>query len=362
MPAGKLEGLDLFTKTFGKKFARRSYDLNVSRVYTNEENPKGSGYYSEEDHSINICASGVNGELLSIEDIENSEALQETTLHESVHGILEKSKKECKKLGIKSGTGMFEKYEGKEGKDKELGRGINEGLTNWIVSKTGMRTTGYPELTNIVRQIELAIGPEKTMRLAKGDIRNKIPKLLQMEKDECKEFIAKTDSFYDFKKKIREEERIISEHEKKLMEIEGESANYEDAKMQIANHIEERNKLVRESIDVLLDIEDTIYTKYFKKEFDELTKQDEIPREKLLKFINLRNLMHNHDRNNLGNVIDFQEKIDQMRRVFLDEKAYMIEAKANMGTLSISEFSETRELFERCGGSTWRIYRRPGFS
>lgn len=351
MLAGKLEELELFRKTFGKNFASRSYDLNVSRVYTNEVNEDAGGYYSEKDHSITICASGINGELLSIEDIKNSEALQETALHESAHGILEKSKKECKKLGIKSGTGMLEIY----GKDKELGRGKNEGLTNWIVSKTGIRITRYLELTNVIRQIELAIGPEKTMKLGKGDIRNKIPKLLQMGKDECKEFIAKTDSFYDYGTKIKEEERaaFIFIEAKKLMEKEGKFANYEDAENNIASHLEERNKLVRESIDVLLDIEDTIYTKYFKKEFDELTSaQTEIPDEKLLKFIDLRNFMHNYGGENLeASVIDFQKKIDQMKRDFLDEKAYMLEAKAKMGTLSISEFSEARELFERCGGS-----------
>lgn len=67
----------------------------------------------------------------------------------------------------------------------EIGRGLNEGLTNWIVRKTGLPTNGYRTLTNFMEELELAIGEDNVMEMGKGNLCERIPKLLKIDYDEC---------------------------------------------------------------------------------------------------------------------------------------------------------------------------------
>ena len=127
-----LDNCPLFKRVFGKNFARENLELNLERVYTNEFSLIRSGYMDEEDLSITICTNKENDTILSIDDIEKRPNLKATIMHEALHAILSKSKMFCRRNKIKAGTGILECYEN----GKELGRGLNEGLTNWITEKT----------------------------------------------------------------------------------------------------------------------------------------------------------------------------------------------------------------------------------
>lgn len=144
-----LENCDLFVKTFGSGFAESRLNDNLREVYTNEKSSTSSGYYDFADKSITLCESGVDDKLLAPEDIDSSENKKATILHEAIHAILRKLKEECEEIGVVDVTGIMESYKD----DSELGRGLNEGLTNWIVEKAGLKPNGYETLTNVTYKI-----------------------------------------------------------------------------------------------------------------------------------------------------------------------------------------------------------------
>ena len=183
-----LENCNDFVKVYKKGFARRKIEDNVKHVFSNEYSKSNLGYHKSNESSITICSNKRDEPLLTPKDVCNDEDKLTTILHESIHAILTKDEQYCKKHDIVSGSGMFEIC-----KTGESGRGLNEGLTNWICREAGHYTITYPELTNLVFELELAIGTEKVMKLGKGDLKKNVPQLLGMNKAECKAFIDETD-------------------------------------------------------------------------------------------------------------------------------------------------------------------------
>ena len=121
-----------FIKVFGEGFAEKRIKSEIVTVYTDKEKEDScEGFHNSSQRSITICSSGSDGALLTSNDIINNKNLQETVLHESIHAILEKTKRESIKHGIKSGTGILERYSN----CNELGRGLNEGYTEWLCEK-----------------------------------------------------------------------------------------------------------------------------------------------------------------------------------------------------------------------------------
>lgn len=188
----KLNNFDLFVKVYGRNFVRSKLDINLGTVYTNEENDDANGYYRYEDYSITICEGEENGSILTPDDIEQNPECQATSLHELIHAILRRTKLECQLYGIEAGTGIVERY--KNG--TELGRGLNEGLTNWICRKAGVNITGYRRLTSFVRILELATDEERVMKLGKGDALKNMPRLLGVSKETCINLLTKSDHIY----------------------------------------------------------------------------------------------------------------------------------------------------------------------
>lgn len=188
----KLNNCELFVKVYGRNFAKSRLDINLDKVYTNEGNDYANGYYRYEESSITICKSGKNGSILTPEDIKQSPKTQATSAHELIHAILRRTKLECQLYGIEAGTGIHEGY--KNG--TELGRGFNEGLTNWMVKKAGINITGYRRLTNFIGILELATDEESIMRLGKGNISKNMPSLLGVPKETCISWLSKGDHIY----------------------------------------------------------------------------------------------------------------------------------------------------------------------
>jgi len=190
----KLNQQPLFAKIFGEGFANHMLRANALVVYSNEPvNARGyAGYHNGREKSITFCKSGEDGKLLTPEDIAKDVDLQETAVHEAIHAILDKNEKECKALGIESGTGLLERYQN----GTELGRGLNEGFTEWMCEKAGYKTKAYFELTNYIRLFECAIGTSRTMELGKGAIRERFSGLLQITQEEVEILLGKTDQLY----------------------------------------------------------------------------------------------------------------------------------------------------------------------
>lgn len=194
----KLEANPTFIKVFGKNFARKSLNTNIAIAYTNE--PKGistyAGYYSSSDHSITIVSTNNSNNLLTPEEILSDPSIEETCIHEAIHALLERSKAECNKYHISSGTGLLEVKYDKHNQISEIGRGLNEGFTEWMCEQLGYETQAYPELTDFVRLVSTFIGTEKTMELGKGGIFQRFPGILDMNIQSVVTLLGISDDLY----------------------------------------------------------------------------------------------------------------------------------------------------------------------
>lgn len=271
-----LEKCDIFRKVYKKGFAQKKLEDNVKHVFSNEYSATLLGYQTPQESSITICTQNKDDPILQPEDLyEDSERLG-TILHESIHAILTKDKQYCKKHNIVSGSGMYEAY-----KIGERGRGINEGLTNWICYKAGYCNNTYIELTCLMFELELAIGKEKVMRLGKGDLKRNIPQLLGMNRLECKAFVDETDTIYFNNDSLSHLRVSILNLEK--------NENNEDRIFYLK---EKERELARETEEVIKDTESRIFEKYFSREWKEIFRKQQIKDEAFIKFKALSEFMH----------------------------------------------------------------------
>ena len=208
----KLEACDLFVEVFGKGFAKKRLDINLDKVYTNEVSEDRGGYYDLGDSSVTICDSKPRERKLSVRDIKNVISLQEVSLHELVHAILRRTRGECKKFKIVRGTGMNEDYPN----GSELGRGLNEGLTNWICKMAGVNTRSYKKLTSFIEILAGEIGEKNVMELGKGNIKKRAPKLLGMKQEEAMQVIALADAICNLEYRNIKLEKYIKKINKRL--------------------------------------------------------------------------------------------------------------------------------------------------
>jgi len=214
----KLEKNPTFVKVFGSGFAKRRLKANLLTAYTNERNSVKPyrGYHQSSDKSVTLCFAGEEGELLSPEDIEKNPLIQEVALHECIHAIFDRRKKECKEMDIIRGTGLLECYKDpRSGALAELGRGANEGWTVWLCKKIEGKTKGYPELKNLISLIELAIGEEQVMELGKGDSQHIFANILKMKQSEVNYFLSVLDEIYnvnDYLQILHDVSRIIQNY------------------------------------------------------------------------------------------------------------------------------------------------------
>lgn len=183
-----------FSNVYGEEFIEQQLEKNVEKVITDvyvDTNVKGS--YNPKIKAIILLSEQKDSPPLTIEDIENNDILKHYILHEALHAIFEKDKQEYKELGLRYSTGVNEMY--LDG--TSLGIGLNEGLTEWICQKAGCGCISYTTEFNIVRMLELAIGEENVMKLAKGNIKENVTKLLDLDETECKYILGLIDRIHD---------------------------------------------------------------------------------------------------------------------------------------------------------------------
>lgn len=305
----KLENCALFSKTFGKKFVKKSLDINFRKVYIGEYNSSISGYYDSKDLSVTLNSREKERiEELTPKDIENDSSLKATTLHELVHAVLNRTKFECLWRKLQFGTGILEKYTNGE----ELGRGLNEGLTNWICEKAEVETYSYEHLTKFVKLLELAIGEERVMKLAMGNIRRNATKQLSMTKEEATNFLAMADDVYRVEDNIVKIEGIIEvlkrysnrdtldSKEREELEREYKSVTedllgysllhgkeWRDSieRREFENNLNGKIKFLKKKVKKekkvlcrhINNFQETIFNKYFRKIVEEASQMSEIP-------------------------------------------------------------------------------------
>lgn len=138
------------------KAIKRRLDKNIQSLFFGDKNRNALGTYDFIGKKINLYL----GENVTQEEITNNKNIS-TIIHEAVHALLRN----------RYGTGMlFIKPVIDEGLQKihtpkadfpEIGRGLNEGFTNWVVQQSGLETNSYVNLTEIISIIYTCIGAEK---------------------------------------------------------------------------------------------------------------------------------------------------------------------------------------------------------
>lgn len=295
-----LEECELFCRVYGKDFARIRMEM-LEHVFLEKPVRNYEGF----------CVAGQN--IIAVASHHGKKEFH-TVLHESIHHILSRNNIIISETGILLSTG--------------IGRGLNEGLTEWICEKAGYpkmkrsreddyldikldesfnpgRRSGgndyYYDLTEFIKQIELAVGEENVMRLGMGDIETNMPNCLGMSKDDIIALLKQTDSFYSIGKKIREYEDIVRE----LGSEEDDKAKYQEM---IDNLYEEKRRIRAE-------IETSIFERYFKEEFDAIKSRGYFRDGEYAKFSALRSVMQEY-KEGLDDFpsISFQREYDELLR------------------------------------------------
>ena len=148
----------------------------------------------------------------------------------------------------------------------------------------GYETIAYPELTDLVRMIEIAIGTENTMKLGKGNIYKRITEIMNMTDTELMIFLASCDNVYIYDSEIRNLKRIRDVLQNKLWPYESD-LDMEEIEDDYKFEIENIEKLKNNSYFISwckensIDNSDKALYKYIKEkgiEFYEGVKQIEI--------------------------------------------------------------------------------------
>ncbi len=331
-----------------------------------------------------MFARGTNGNLLSSEDIENNPSLKVTTLHESIHAIFNRLPAECVKQGLSSGSGMHLIYRNPR---RELGRGFNEGFTNWVCEKAGLKPNSYTKFTNIIRILEMAIGPEKVMQFGKGDIEKNVASLLGMSFSECALMLSKADTIYDYddigqdyfdiemaisnKRKFEEEksknpDAIMPTYVAKDLELLGKSSLYQDvlSNYEYISFVNRENlnpyaeesrekffssmhKLYTDTSKKLLEeIQSEIVSRYFMKEFEEVEQTGTCTIEQYQRFSKLTELLYAFNGHTNDTLKAFDEKFEKTRTVFWNSVSIDLQNSIQDGTLSIEKVLMYDEIFK----------------
>ena len=363
-----LENCELFVKEFGKGFAKESLKNNFKTLLTEGSDSRAAGQYSLSDaKSITLFSKGKNGNLLTFEDIEENPHIKSTILHEGIHAVLNKTPEECKALGIARGTGFHALF--KSG-NSELGRAANEGYTNWLCEKAGYKTNSYFKFTGIIKLLEMAIGEENIIKFGKGDIKNNIAPLLDMDPEECAIFFSKADSIYDYDDKSNEYFEIKSALKYKLdyqdkpenipaymVEIINKLNNSELYKNILTNSEyirfaeqenldpnDEKTKLEfftkvdkyyqNKSENLLAEIHEEIINKYFMKELEDIDMTKDYSVEHYKKFAKIAGLLGLRREPSNETIKNFKQKYELLRTDFCEKVFSDIKNSIIDGTIS----------------------------
>ena len=387
----KLNSNEAFVKVFGKNFAAKKIRDSILSVYTNEPQmgKTYAGYHYGVDKSITLLRSGKDGALLSVDDVSNDTDLQEILVHEAVHAILNRTNKECRKYGIEDGTGIMQsQLDPVYYYRSEIGRGLNEGLTEWFCEKAGFKTLAYPELTNYIRLLEKFVGTEKVMELGKGDVFGRFPKILGISKDEVVSLLTLADDLYvrnSNLSKMRlvshaldshirpsdylDEETIKKQEEefetfKSAYERDRKTDDYKDfiTKKNLPDSLETLAKYYDEQIikpmekgktASILNFESVALQTFFGKETEQIFNEDPVSEQSYKKLVEVYKVLNTDikylddeflDINPPPFVISFMQKFQEKQKGFSTYMAAVQTEKLKDGTFTLADFAETEKI------------------
>lgn len=330
--ADKLEACDLFVEVFGKGSAKKRLDINLDKVYTNEVDEDIGGYYNTLDSSVTICDKKPRERKLSVRDIKNIIYLQEVSLHELVHAILRRTKGECKRYKIKQGTGMKETYQD----GSELGRGLNEGLTNWICKKAGINTSTYIKLTSFIEILEGEIGEKNVMKLGKGNIQKRAYRLLHMSKKDTMSVIRLADTVYNLEDRNRRLRKWLRAYEKGKEHDEQTKREYEE-------EIKENTALIDTTTVSLIG---KIYDRYLLEDVENELSEGKISLGLMKRLDNFEELVQKCKID--GTAIDWlEQKYSEVSEKFKDQIKLQANTYFQNGELTIQKIEELERLASR---------------
>ena len=262
-----LKNCELFTKVYGKNYAKRKM-RRLEKIYIEEQTEENNttGGYQANDNEITLIRKKENNTEDFISEFYNKEEKKQLLLHESIHLILcHKSPVKGEKwTGIKKNIPVFDQKTNGY-KRTEIGRGLNEGLTEWITEKCGYKENGgYKPLTNLIREIELAVGPENTMRLGteKG-----MRQVFKMSAQERISFMMMADQIYSWQREILKISKLIIPLNEK------ETLNSQIYSKDMYNEYVKSEDYKKFLIQNRFEHSDESFNKYCEKCIDELSKQ-----------------------------------------------------------------------------------------
>ncbi len=360
-----LMGCRPFVRVYGsKKINKRMAELNA--IYTDVEDDAILGF--QEYNNIALCFKGKDGQMCTPQDLQENEKMRKTLLHEGVHfalrrdeystGILNTVNRNCEGTVFYTGKNRLIRRLKKLYQYEELGRGLNEGYTEWIVKKCGfgINNSGYKELETFVEELELALGEKTVMKLGKG---KRIHRLLKMSKQETYAFLAKADRIYENIRKTSElsvakseSEKILLEHDQTKMkylrkwQMSREYAEYlinkkrKDSMETFREFCESTiSELDNQSRDIIADFQDEVYERYFRRDLQRTVMNlNTAPSQKIKRYQKLYKLMSSNEEERgvaIKELKEFQSEVTK-------KATYDIEKRIKNGKLTV------KDIFEYC--------------
>lgn len=340
-----------FAEVYGKKFAEQRIK-RLKKLYTEEESYKLAGYQCR--NEITLCQKGKDGNLYSISEIENDEREKQVALHEAIHLILRHRLNETTGMKIKIPACNEQDPNGQKTLI-EIGRGLNEGLTEYITEKCGYKIGGgYIELTDLIKELEVAIGEKAVISLGKG---KKLPEILQMSTKEAYAFISKADRIYGINKEIIElyeilyilkkeenKENFFESNKYKKLEKDMEFRSFivenglkvteENIILYCNEKIKELKKMV---LEIRTDFESVLFEHYFKREFEDVVNSENISKEIVEKYEKLYKLF-SKDQEQDSESIEFIRKYEILEKRYGEKLYKELMQKLTNKELNISVF------------------------
>lgn len=176
---------------FSNKEIKRRIDNNIKGLALSDRNLKKLGMYDLPNLKIELFL----GKDLTKDELLSNPNLLSTLFHEAIHGFFKNDRGTGMLLFNSRPNKILNKIMPAKASFVEMGRGLNEGFTNWNVKQSNLDIESYYNLTELISLIAECIGTEK-MQCFMSNNYKKIYKTLKMSKDFGTEFIRQTDELY----------------------------------------------------------------------------------------------------------------------------------------------------------------------
>jgi len=191
--------------TLNDKKLKQMLSKNIKKIITNKKSFVYVGRYFIVNKRITLYNKSKDKKTVTIDYIKENIPLKTTMLHEFTHALFRRNIVTTGLFTINFSPSIFYKYP----RNVVKNRGINEGLTNWVVQKCGLNPVSYKLETNIINQLSLSFGVEKILNLCFSKSKNAY-KELELTKKEFKYLSKMFDNINFFEIKMLKTLKIIN--------------------------------------------------------------------------------------------------------------------------------------------------------